>query len=476
MMKILQVIVFMTFYVNLAIAADKPADYAYGIALEATGSEAFYDVTLPPAVYRGVTRADLSDVRMFNGAGEIVPHAWRPRRTTTADALPPVTLTLFPLMAPVGVNVDNMSIKLRRSASGAVRVDVQSSGVGVAVATTTVGYLVDISSQERTLRAIEFDWSQPPDGFAGKLRIDASNDLSSWRSLVSSAPLVRLEVAGQRLQQKRVELPRYKAKYLRIAWVSGSGARAMPELTAASAELAEKFVEAQREWQKFSATKGEKPGEYTFDTHGHFPVDRVRIDPPEVNTIVQVELLARDHTEQPWRSVTRGVAYRLRQSGGEVVSPELAVTSRARYWLLRVDQRGGGLGNGMPELNVGWVPHQLVFAARGVSPFQMAYGNRDAKPAAYAIETLLPGYRDNEGGNVRVAKTGTQIVNVSTTGAQSQTELGGEARLANVIDWKRWSLWGALLLGVLVLGAMAWRLIKQLGSAPVPRKDDVPHP
>jgi len=466
MTKTLQVFVFIAFFINTAIAAEKPANYAFGIPLEATGSEAFYDVTLPPAVYRGVARGDLSDVRVFNGAGEIVPHAWRPRRTVTADAPAPVALTLFPLKAPAGASLDSMSIKVRRSAGGAVSVDVQSAGFGAAAAHTTVGYFVDISNEERALRTIEFDWKQVQDGFAGKLRIDASDDLASWRTLVAGAPMVSLEVAGQRLQQKRVELPQQKSKYLRIAWVADAGARAIPELTSASAELAEKFIEAPREWMKVEAVKGEKPGEYVFDTRGRFPVDRLRIDLPDANTIVQVELLARNRAEEPWRSVTRGVVYRLRQTSGEIVSPELSsAPASERYWLLRVDQRGGGLGGGMPALNIGWAPHQLVFAARGAPPFQMTYGNRDAKAAAYAIETLLPGYRDDAGTKVRAAKTGTQKVNVSATGMQAQKELGGEARLADATDWKRWSLWGALGLGVLILGAMAWRLMKQLGQS-----------
>ncbi len=466
MTKILQVFVFIMFFVGMAQAAEKPADYAYGMALEATGREAFYDVTLPPALYRGVTRGDLSDVRVFNGAGEIVPHAWRPRRTASADAPAPVTLTLFPLKAPAGASLESMSIKIRRGASGAVSVDVQSSSFGAKAAYATAGYFVDVSNQERMLRAIEFDLKQPAEGFTGKLRIDASDNLASWRTLVADAPLLSLEVAGQRLQQKRVELPPQKSKYLRIAWVIESGARAMPELTAASAELAEKFIEAPREWQKVEGAKGEKPGEYTFDTRGRFPVDRLRIDLPDANTIAQVELFARNRAEEPWRPVTRGVVYRLRQSSGEIVSPDTSMAAASeRYWLLRVDQRGGGIGARMPALNIGWVPHQLVFAARGAPPFQMAYGNRDAKNSAYAIETLLPGYKDDAGVKVRAAKPGTQVVNVSAAATQAQKELGGESRLPEATDWKRWSLWGALGLGVLILGGMAWRLTKQLHAA-----------
>ena len=66
------------------------------------------------------------------------------------------------------------------------------------------------------------------------------------------------------------------------------------------------------------------------------------------------------------------LVYRLRQSGSEIASPDIQVgasgTTAERWWMIRIDQRGGGLGSGTPVLNVGWVPHQLVFAARGAAP------------------------------------------------------------------------------------------------------------
>lgn len=382
----------------------------------------------------------------------------------------PVTLALFPLKAEAGIPVDGLSISVRRSAGGMASVNVTTSDARGGSGKRIVGYLVDLNALDRALRAIEFDWPVTPDGFAGKLRVDASDDLARWRTLVADAPLVSVEVAGHRLQQKRVELPQQKTNYLRLSWVSPSTSRPPPELASARGALAEKTVDAPREWAQVEAAKVEKPGDYVFDLRSHYPVDRVRFELPESNTIVQVELLARDKADLPWRAVARGVAYRLRQDGGEITSPELAVGATAdRYWLLRVDQRGGGLGRGAPGMQVGWVPHRLVFTARGAAPFQLAYGNREAKPTAYSIETMIPGYRDDAGPQIRAAKAGTQqTVSVRSVQALAQQELGGDARREDAIDWKRWSLWGALLLGVLVLGGMAWRLVRQLDSGKKP--------
>ena len=456
---------------SAAFGAERPADFAYGVALEADGKDALYEVTLPAAVYRGVVRPDLGDVRVFNGAGEVVPHALRPRRTADTETVAPVALTLFPLKAEAGAGVDSISIRVRRGVGGRSSVDVTSTGARGGSEKRIVGYLVDLTALDRTLSAIEFDWQGLPDGFAGKIRIDAGDDLGSWSTLVAAAPLVSLEVAGQRLQQKRVELPQRKAKYLRLSWTAQGQGAAAPELTSARGEPVGNTVEAPREWMQAESAKGEKPGEYVFDLRGRLPVDRVRLLLPEVNTVAQIELLVRQKTDAPWRPVARGVSYRLRRDGTEITSPELQVgVTSDRYWLVRVDQRGGGVGAGAPKLEAGWVPHSLVFAARGEPPFQLAYGNREAKPAAYAIETLIPGYRDAGGAKIRAAKTGAQqTINVSGAQTLEQRELGGEARLKEAIDWKRWSLWGALVFGVLVLGAMAWRLVRQLnegGGAP----------
>lgn len=457
-------------------AAEQPADFAYGAVIDADGSEALYEVVAPATLYEGVARADLGDVRVFNGAGEVVPHAWRPRRATSTEALPLHGLTLFPLRAQAGENLDAISIRVQRGAGGAVNINVNSASAAASGRPTRIaGYLIDNAALERALRAIEIDWRAVPGGFSGKLRVDGSDDLASWRTLVTGAPVLSLEVGGRKLEQKRVELPQQKLKYLRLSWLVDGAGQAEPEIMVARGELADKVVELPREWTTLKAAAGEKPGEYVFDTRGHAPVDRIRFELPEQNTVAQYELLARDAADKPWRTVSHGVAYRLRQPNGEITSPDLAIGVTAdRYWLLRVDQRGGGIGSGLPQIQAGWLPHRLVFSARGAPPFLLAYGNGGARPAAFAIETLVPGYQEDAAQPIRAAKTSAaQKVNVRNAAAFPQNELGGADRLRAAIDWKRWSLWGALVVGVLILGGMAWRLMRQLAAgAKAAERDD----
>ena len=55
--------------------AVSESDFAYGYTLEVDGDGAIYSLTLPEAVYHGLTRTDRGDLRVFNSQGVAVPHA-----------------------------------------------------------------------------------------------------------------------------------------------------------------------------------------------------------------------------------------------------------------------------------------------------------------------------------------------------------------------------------------------------------------
>ena len=93
--------------------------------------------------------------------------------------------------------------------------------------------------------------------------------------------------------------------------------------------------------------------------------------------------------------MTSALVYRLRERDAEVASPEIIVTSHGeRYWLLRIDQKGGGVGSGDWEIEIGWVPHKLVFAGRGSRPFQLAYGGQPGEARGLGNRCIDPRLQD----------------------------------------------------------------------------------
>ncbi len=448
-------------------AAEQSADFAFGLPLQTGGPSAFYQLELPRAVYEGVTRADLGDVRVFNGAGEVVPHALRPRVTVTRVAVRPVALTLFPIRTDAPEGVSGAELRLERHGDRTV-VELRTPEGQAVRGTMLAGYLADARALDVPIRAVVL---RPPARLGqliARVTIEASDDLRRWDTLTSGAPVVRLSSGGRRLEQLRVEIPARKEKYLRLSWPARGPA---VELDGLEVEPGEATIEAPRQWtQAVGAPAKDHPGEYELDLGGLFPVDRIRIALPQPNTVVALEILARSRPADPWRRVAGATAYRLTREGDELTSADVEIAlSSERYWLVRVDQRGGGIGGGPLGIVAGWVPHRLVFAARGAGPFELVYGRLDARPAAFPIATLLPDYTGEEDLDLR-ARTAAAPSAIAIGAAQlagPARKLGGEAALHGRLDWRRWVLWGSLVLGVLVLGAMAIRLGRQMsGSAP----------
>ena len=439
---------FLLFIPTLANAAERPMDFAYGMAIAADGAQALYEIEIPAAVYRAVTRADLGDVRVFNGQGEVVPHALRPRVAVKEQAGGPVSLPSFPLWGEGANQLDELNLRIDKRGDGAI-VEVHSGGKNSAEKKLR-GYLLDASALPQALTRLEFDW-QSAGSFIGTVRIEGSDDLAHWRVLADNAALARLSFGGQQVTRNRVELRATKVKYLRVSWPESQ-----PPLAALTvlAEPSPIVVAAPRLWQSFAvAPSSGKSGEYGYDLGGAFTFDRLRVRLPQVNTLVQLQVLSRVKSSDEWRLATSALVYRLRERDAEVASPEIIVTSHGeRYWLLRFDQKGGGVGSGDLGIEIGWVPHKLVFAARGGGPFQLAYGSRLVKPAALAIDALIPGY-----------KTKAEFTVAQATLGEPMT-LAGVSRLAASRDFKTLMLWGSLILGVTVLGWMALRLSRQVSN------------
>jgi hypothetical protein len=449
-----------------AVCAESPSSFAYGIAIRAEGGEALYRLELPRAVYRGAVRPDLGDLRVFNGAGEVVPHAFRPRASVETQKRAPVALPVFPVYGDDPKQLDGLSLRVERNASGTI-VQLDERSRAPASTKKLLAYLADATALKDPVRALEFDVKAGA-AYAAKVSVEASDDLSAWRRVASEAPLLSLKHEGASLEQRRVEFASRKPKYFRITW---SGMPQGAVLAALRAELGDARVDVVRQWESVAGLGvAERPGDYAFDTQGVFPADRVRFELPQENTVAQIQLFSRARSgEAPWRPVIRGTAYRLRRDGTEVSSPELVIGENAdRYWLLRVDQRGGGLGSGSPKLVLGWLANEIVWVARGNPPFTLAYGSRDAKPSAYAIESLVPGFRRDADLDAKVASTEQGAVPVKAAEADSPAVLGGQQALEERIDVKRWTLWASLVAGVAFLGWMAWRLVKQMGASAKP--------
>lgn len=429
-----------------------PQDFAGGLELSLGGSGGLYQLQLPATVYQGVLRADLADLRVFNGAGETVPFELQRPSVPQPEEWRP--LPIFPLSAKAATDSPSLRVEIQRDASGAV-IEVRDQ---TAVASNGhSSYLLDASALQRPLTALEVDWAEPAQlGGSYRVQLEGSDDLQDWRILTAEQTLLRLQYGGQELVRRRLELPQSRLRYLRL-----QAAAAGPpwQLTAVRARLASAAEEPARQWLSRPGTALDPAQtEYQFDSGGHFPVDRLQLRLPQPNTIVQASLHSRNRDSDPWQRRGAGLVYQLTRDGANLASPELAIPLCSdRYWLLRLEQ--GTLGQGAPELELGWQPHTLTLLAQGQGPFLLAFGSGRVTTgeAAAGLLSQLAAQTGGSGQPLPAALGGLRT-------------LGGMKALTTSppADWGTWLLWGCLLSGVLLLAWMAWRLYRQLNHPETP--------
>ena len=450
----------------LAHAADAP-HFASSAPLTLQGKGAVYALTLPEAVYRGVARRDLGDLRVLNGAGEVVPHALERVAASEKVAGSSVALAFFPLAGAPGRPVEALGLRVERRPDGTVTAVVTAPGERRAPERRVAGYLIDASAATAALRELRFDWVAGPEGTALDARIEASDDLRAWRT-VAAGPLLVLRRGEATLERRALELPALRAKYLRMSWRAG---QQDPKLQGVTAQLVDAAAETARSWSRFEAAAGAKPGEYLFELPPALPVDRLRIELPQENTVVSAGFATQERPGGPERALLTAVLYRMEHGGQKLASPDLRIAATAeRRWLLRVDPRGGGLGGGMPVLHAGWLPHRLLFVARGAPPFKLVFGSPNAAPAALPTRTLLPGAADDKPLEALPATLGE----VATVPLPVATPAGAVRGYFEQMDRKKLWLWGSLLLAVLVIVAMAWRLTREMPPPGAPRQPRPP--
>lgn len=432
----------LTLVAPLAQAQEDRGDYAVQVPLSLSGEGPWYRLELPMALHLAARYADLRDLRVFNGAGEAQAYALALGEVRQDDGYRDTPVKWFPLRAPRDA-AQLPGLRVQRSASGTLVEVLPEAGQG-AEQQELRGWLLDTSAIEAPLHQLILDWSADQDGFQ-HFSIEASDDLLQWRAW-GDGQIARLSFADERIDQREVALPGRPARYLRLLW---SNPWQAPQLLSAQVRSAGGEV-APLTWSQGLTPSSVEPGEYRWDLPLALPLQRLRVELTQANTLAPVSVAGRRDGTLHWRPLGRGLLYRLPQDGQEVLHDELELNGAPVQQLrLQVDERGGGLGSAAPALRVGIRPTQLVFLARGEPPYVLAIGNPAGKAADLPLRTLIPGYKGE-----RLAALG--LATAAPTEALEAEEGGQQAG----VDWQRWGLWAVLLAGVGLLLAMAVSLLR----------------
>jgi hypothetical protein len=404
---------------------------------------------LPDEVYRTVTSDDLSDLRVFNAEGMPVPHAFCAAAQAGDPKVTERSLPVFVLRGREQVYTSGARVEVQTSAG--TRVGVNDSSAPETEIVNRLIHIIDAREVNEPVRAIRFDWSSSDGVSEVKVRIEASDDLDRWQTIVPTSTLLLAQQGAQELRRESIELPKREYEYLRVQRVDGGPPLAINSVIAERMEAAEQIEPV---WFSANHLQSNEANAMWFDAAHAAPVTYARFRLPQENSSVSVSIQSRKDEQSPWYTRWSGESYIVVTDTARRESPPARFQPTTdRLWRVQI-QNDAQLYKAA-NLELGYYPARVRFLAQGAGPFTVAFGSRRAEPARPARCDGLLGdvsAADRE----RMVEAGHVGVVASLGGEQALQPLPKKTPLKVVI------LWGVLVVGVALLVGMALSLLHRV--------------
>jgi hypothetical protein len=451
-------------------ASKAIGDYAYRWPLKAEGQNAAWQFELTPEVYAALIDPELGDFVVLNADGQAVPVA---RLTIDPATRPGVAQAPLPVFAlprrASAAGTDDLSLRLERDGSGRLRLLQVDMGAPASAATlgtpapampAPIDYVMDADlgrdpKRPATVDRLDLRWPEAGDIHA-RFALEGSDDLEHWQVLVDAAAVVSLRRGGSVLQRRDIALPPTSLRYLRLRQLDGDPVPNL-QVTARRTRGGAQPPQWRRVRAEFVDTAPDAFGKghlYRYRLPAKLPVGRVGVILGADNATAEVILDAQNGSvpgDEAWTPIGRTLLFRLQQNGLRIDNEDYALTApiAAREWRLRSPIALSP----SPRMDVAYLPDRFVFLAQGSGPYTLAAGSRDARRDPLPVEQALAPLRSRLGAEWSPP--------VATLGARSEAAgTQAYAEKATPPDWRRWLLWGFLVLGAAIVGGFALSLLR----------------
>lgn len=451
---------------------DSPGDYAYRIALSASGTQAVVQLQLPCAVYLEARTADLRDLRVFDAAGTALPFALFEPAAQSRETRSTAPVAVFPVRASAGASAGASSrlpdgLQIRTDASGAViSVTAPQARTPGEVLDSLVLDLHGAAPAAKDAGPVgALVLSLPPgmNSYGARLALEASDDLASWETLVETSVSWLDNGQGASVRKDRIEFAPHAFRFARIHWLEGTP-------VAFGAIHAERIASLRTAAQSDSIVLQPRSGttgqDLLYDAPIGVPADAVGLELHGQNVVLPALIghyrklpgtapgtRADNLAAVQLQPVANATFFQLMQDGQRRASGDIDIApTNAAQWVVRPQAKGAD----RPGLRLRWTPSRMVFLAGGKGPYTLAFGHSGVESNQVPLSQVAPGFSMRELAALEGAKAGEPVRQAGAGdagNADSQAAAAGKQSL-----W----LWALLMAGVAALGLMAWKLSRQL--------------
>jgi len=444
------------------------AEFAWRAPLVLPDGAPAAQLRLPAEAMLQLRSATGQDVRVFNAQGESVAITRiAPALPAPAAAEQTASFAALPLFVSTQAQApDSSSVRVQMDAAdhqatvwvrlpnkpGTPTDDNPAAGTRRLPAV-----LFDTRSEKRRITALHVDATMPANSLI-TLAVSVSTDLVRWTSVPVKGPLFRFDGAGapdnQVLEFQQALL--LQDHYLRLQWNDATAVR----VHAASGQLALARPPPDPVSANLSDPVAEGSQSLTWPIRFAVPMAALKLQTTRANTLVPVRVLGRNDTSQPWRQMAQGVIFRIGAAGQERTNAAIPLHGASTRWLRVEATHGMALPASELRAEAQFNPIQLVFLASGAAPFELAVGRPDT-PSAMVDASMLRAVVSGRLDTLPLAALGPgRTQDIAPWNESLMRLMPGNGEQRKLI------LWLVLAVGVLVLGAVAFAMLRQLSARP----------
>jgi hypothetical protein len=443
-------------------AVDSPDGYTHTIPLTVSGKNAVVQLRLPPAAYLNAHSAALDDLRIFDGAGKALPFALLQPGSEARATRQQWPVKVFPVGVTAGDTRDvRNDVEIKTSADGSVTsISTRHAASGKAAGEPAGALVLDLGPKTVPVHALVFSLPPGVTNYEAQVRLEVSNDLHEWDAGTYASLSWLANSSGETLVNNRMELNAGAFRYARLTWMQGKPL----SFAAINAESRESTaVAAAQDSITVKPHEGRVANDLAYDSPIAVPVSRLGVRfagqnvvmPALVGHYVQLpSVQGSSATRWDFSARTQTTFFQIGQDGKQRASADIGVDDvHAANWVIRPQAPVAD----KPELRLSWTPATLVFLGSGAPPYSVRVGRDKSKSMQRDVGLVAPGFSAAELQGLEQAVAGPVQAGAPQAAGSSDAEEAGKAARQRMM-----MLWGVLLLGVGVLGFMAWKLIKQM--------------
>lgn len=438
-----------------AALAQSPEDFARQWPILGQHGEGLLRVELNQDVYAALQRGGLRDLVAFDASGQALALEPVALPAPPAERWPSrrLVLPLFHLPAELAHDTaERIELFIARGDDGRLRQLHADIGPAAAPGAGEV-LLLDASAAQEPLQALVIELESGTESVDARVELQSSHDLSNWRSLGAPQALVRLSQNGLHLERLRLSLGGSDAAYLRLLRRDASAPLPIARIVAET-RSGETRSEPKASWVTLSgAADPEHIGRFRYRLPGPLPVDRIAMAPASGSGAFSARLTSRSAAGAAAGLQLRAeqVVFQLGQ-GPEALRPETLRIAPLRdvEWVMDTEPAQALA----PQLDLGFVPEQVLILAQGTAPFRLAAGSARAERAVVPLQPVLGQLRRRHGAD--------WLPPLSALGVGS--ELSGMHALQPApqpLPLRQILLWSVLLGGGLLVVGLVLRLLRE---------------